>query len=211
MRRITSRLVAALVFSTTIVAGAPSVVAQTAPWPTQPSQNPASGTAPWPSNPPPALLPGPMGAAPMTPVRPRGGGGAAAACNENFDRLSKAAAKRKESADAIMKSGAPLAKKCSAIRGLASALGKFAKYLKDNASTCRFPPQLVQNISQGHAVTLKSSKQCAANLAAAPRRAPAPTLSDALGTTPVPTFDPTTRPRASTGTFDTLTGSPIGQ
>jgi hypothetical protein len=87
----------------------------------------------------------------------------------------------------------------------AAAEGKMMKYAVDNAVWCAIPPQIVTGIKQAHAKTTEMrNKVC--QIAAAPPRPAAPTLSDALNAPIIDSSDIKT----GRGTFDTLSGSPLG-
>ena len=79
------------------------------------------------------------------------------------------------------------------------------KYATDNAVTCGIPPEVLVNLKKGHAQTTTiRSKVCQA--AARPQGPAAPSLSDAL-TAPVADSK---NIRTGGGTFDTLSGTPLG-
>ena len=80
------------------------------------------------------------------------------------------------------------------------------KYAQDNQAWCGIPPQIIQQIKTSHDHTVEiRTKIC--KIAEAPQRPAGPSLSDAL-TGPVP--DSSTIKPGRGGTFDTLTGSPVG-
>jgi hypothetical protein len=79
------------------------------------------------------------------------------------------------------------------------------KYANENSVWCGIPPQVAENLKQAVAkVSEIRTKVCQA--AAAPAQRP-PSLSDAL-TNPAPD---SSNIKTGRGTFDTLTGSPIGK
>ncbi len=81
------------------------------------------------------------------------------------------------------------------------------KYAEDNTAWCGIPPQIVASIKQQHVKTTQiRGKVCQA--AAAPPRPAGPSLSDALGA-PVPNAGNIKSGRG--GTYDSLTGSPLGK
>ena len=80
-----------------------------------------------------------------------------------------------------------------------------AKYAEDNSVWCGIPPQVVTGIKQAHVKTLEiRTRVCQA--AAQPARPAGPSLSDAL-TAPV---TDSSNIKTGRGTFDTLTGTPLG-
>ena len=83
---------------------------------------------------------------------------------------------------------------------------KMIKYATDNAVSCHIPPELLVTLKKSHARTTEiRTRVCEA--AAAPPRAAGPTLSDALNAPIVDSSDIKT----GRGTFDTLSGTPLGK
>jgi hypothetical protein len=224
MRKIASSSLAAVALSAAALLPL-RCEAQTLPWPTDP---PASGgaTAPWPANPPRAgapapaaaaapapMMAAPMGAGPMTPVPPQDpGGGNTPPCMDEFTKLQGETDKRAKAAKAASARKAQREEMCKILQSFEGAIGKWAKYVKDNASSCGIPEKIIEQLKTGHDNISKSAKQVCdgGGLGGAPAKAPAPTLSDALGTTRTPMAD-TSRPSAATGTLNTLTGTPLGR
>jgi hypothetical protein len=86
-----------------------------------------------------------------------------------------------------------------------AAEAKMMKYAEDNSVWCGIPPQVLTGIKQAHAKTTEiRTKVCQA--AAAPPRPAGPSLSDALS---APVTD-SSNIKTGRGTFDTLTGTPLG-
>ncbi len=83
---------------------------------------------------------------------------------------------------------------------------KMVKYATDNAVSCHIPPEILVNLKKNHARTTEiRTRACEA--AAAPPRTSGPTLSDALNAPIVDSKDI----KAGGGTFDTLSGTPLGK
>lgn len=83
---------------------------------------------------------------------------------------------------------------------------KMIKFATDNAVSCHIPLELLVTLKKSHARTTDiRTRVCEA--AAAPPRPAGPTLSDALNAPIVDSSDIKT----GRGTFDTLTGSPLGK
>jgi hypothetical protein len=100
----------------------------------------------------------------------------------------------------------PLSEACKLLTTFLAAEEKMLKYAKQNATWCGIPPQVVQQITLGHAKTTEvRTRVC--KLAANPPRPAGPSLSDALGSG-IPNAN---NIKTGRGTFDTLTGSPIGK
>ncbi|HXD44084.1 MAG TPA: hypothetical protein VN655_03030 [Pseudolabrys sp.] len=95
---------------------------------------------------------------------------------------------------------------CRLFTSFHAAQTKMLKYATDNATWCGIPPQVIEQIKSGttHSAEIRT-KLC--KMAEAPPRPTGPSLSDAL-TAPVPNAD---NIRTGHGTFDTLTGAPIGK
>jgi hypothetical protein len=98
---------------------------------------------------------------------------------------------------------------CQAFRNLATAEGKLIKYFDDHGKECGVPADAVKARKGNYAKIVEiRTKVC--DTAAAPKRAPS--LSDALGTSRLPTVSDT--PAADgrrNSTFDTLTGNPLNR
>jgi hypothetical protein len=95
---------------------------------------------------------------------------------------------------------------CNAFKNLAAAEGKLMKYFDDHGAECGVPPEVMKARKGNYAKILEiRTKVCDASAAPVKR---APSLSDALGTSRVPTeMTPTKRG----STFDTLTGNPLAR
>ena len=95
---------------------------------------------------------------------------------------------------------------CGLFNAFSAAEEKMVKYAAENATWCGIPPNVVTQMKKAHEhTTATRTRICnvAAEMRAHPR---GPTLSDALGA-PVPDAD---NIKTGRGTFDTLTGSPLG-
>ena len=95
---------------------------------------------------------------------------------------------------------------CSLFNSLISSQAKLTKFAEENGTWCGLPPQVVKQIkdSYTHANAIRV-KVC--EIAAHPPAPAGPTLGDALGTGRI--ADPSNVKRGG-GTFDTLTGTPLG-
>jgi hypothetical protein len=131
---------------------------------------------------------------------------------DEFGKLQAETDKRAKAAKAGGQRKAQREEMCKLLQAFEGAIGKWAKYVKDNSSTCGIPEKIVEQLKGGHANIAKSAKQVCEGgaLGGGPAKAATPTLSDALGTTRMPASD-TTRPSAVTGTLNTLTGTPLGR
>ncbi len=94
---------------------------------------------------------------------------------------------------------------CGLFRTYIATEGKMLKALETNGASCGVPAEVLQQVRGSHA----KAKQIGKQVCDAAARGPAPsgpTLSDALGTSPVL---PSTTEKKGAGTFETLTGNPF--
>jgi hypothetical protein len=114
--------------------------------------------------------------------------------------------KRGQAIEAANQKKASVKVACQLFRNYIAAEAKFIKALETNGASCGAPPQVVQQVRGGHAKAQQLGKQVCD--AAARGVTAGPTLSDALGTSPV-LPDPSKKKGA--GTFETLTGNPFAR
>ena len=177
-----------------------------APWPQQPAQ-PAQ--APWPQQPQAGQTQAaqPPGQDPWS--RPPQQQAGEPPCFKEFTVLRTDAQKK---AGAIQAASArdpkPTAKEaCGLFNSFAAAESKMVKYAVSHADECRIPPQVIDAMKQAHGKTNGIRANVCRVAAAPPPRPAGPSLSDALGA-PVPN---SSNIKSGRGTFDTLTGSPLGR
>jgi hypothetical protein len=127
-------------------------------------------------------------------------------CLKAFSALRNKAEVTGKALMAGQKRKVPLTEACKLLGAFAEAQEKMLKYAKANATWCGIPPQIIERISleQGKAAQARV-RVC--KMAANPPPPRGPTLSDALGT-PAPDAR---NIRTGRGTFDTLTGTPLGK
>jgi hypothetical protein len=94
---------------------------------------------------------------------------------------------------------------CKLFKVFLASEAKMIKGIKDNATICGVPPEVLKNITAAHGKASEMGKHVCDAAAQGPRPA-APSLSDALGSTPTV---PDTNSAKKGGTFDTLQGSPL--
>lgn len=171
---------------------------QSSVWGDSAPQQPAQpATSPWGS--PPAAAAAPSGPSPWDQPQQ------APPCIEEFSKLRDATEKRAMAIRAASERKADPKEACGLFNAFAAAESKMIKYAVDNQVGCRIPAQIIDGMKKGQARTADiRTKVCRA--ASAPARSAAPTLSDAL-TAPVPNSN---NIKTGRGTFDTLTGSPLG-
>ena len=187
-----------------------------------PNQATAANASPFPSvnGAAPAAAPaGPSaferGAAPVSgagfggagPAPPTGGPANADACMKGFIPLREEAEKRGKMIKAAGERKAPPDEACKLIRNFGAAEIKMIKYIEANAAKCGIPPQIGEQMKQGHVNTEKMQTQvCNVAQQAAAQRPAAPRLSDVLGTSAAL---PEVQARKGGSTFDTLNGNAL--
>lgn len=178
--------------------------------PSQPAARPQ--IAPAAASPPPMMSP--MGPPPsMSP--PGGGMGMAPPPNDKqqncvveFNRLRGDLDKKGAVAKGISNNKGSREDLCKAVTVMFAAETKWYNYAKSNASVCGIPGDIIKQMGGGHSQVAKMKTAICNGGATAGAGAPrAPSLSEALGTSSLPTQDNTTVRRG--GTLDTLTGNPI--
>jgi len=188
----------------------PAAAQQTLPWPTD-SPRAASPAAPWPGerapsgSPMPAPAMSPMGAPPPM-ASPFGGGGGMPPCMTEFARLREDVQKRGLAAKAAGQRKVSREEMCKHITAYSAAELKWVKYTEGNITSCGIPAEVAQQLKQVHSNT-EQTKEKICTAGPGPTAAP-PSLSDALGTSRLPTPETT---KSGSGTLDTLTGSAIAR
>ena len=126
-------------------------------------------------------------------------------CLAEFTKLREDVQKKGLAAKAAGDRKATREEMCKHITAYNSAELKWVKFSESNVTACGIPAQVVQQLKQVHGHTEQTrEKICAAGPAGGP--AGPPSLSDALGTTRLPTPETT---KSGNGTLDTLTGNAI--
>lgn len=126
-------------------------------------------------------------------------------CVLEFSKLRDDAEKKAVAIRAASERKAAPREACQLFTALVAAQSKMAKYAADNSVWCGIPNQIVADLKEGIAKTSEiRTKVCQA--AAAPRPS-GPSLSEALSS-PVPNSN---NIKTGRGTFDTLTGNPLGR
>lgn len=127
-------------------------------------------------------------------------------CLKAFAKLRDDAQHKGEAIAKASKRKATPQEACRLFSALSAAEAKMVKYAVENATWCGIPAQAVAQMKQGHAKANEMRvKIC--RIAAAPRAPSGPTLSDALGGG-IPDAN---NIKTGHGTYDTLTGAPIGR
>ena len=123
-----------------------------------------------------------------------------------FQTLSQAAAQKASVVQAAMKSKAERKEVCAALTNFVTAESAVIKFLVDNKTWCGVPDQVIVASKENHEKSMKFKTAACNDTTPHPK---APSLSDALGT---PTVDSASNTKTGHGgTFDTLTGNPLGK
>jgi hypothetical protein len=156
------------------------------------------------------------GAAPVTgsaferPPAPPQGGAAADACMKAFIPLREEAEKRGKLIKAASDRHASPEEACKLIKSYGQAETKMISYVETNAAKCGIPPQIPEQLKNGHKNTDKMQKQVCAVAQQAQQRAPAgPTLSEVLGSSAA--LPEATVTKKGGSTFDTLNGNVLAR
>lgn len=208
-----------IVMAASMVAFAAGPAASQSPWPqAQPQAAPAQGAAaPWPQQAAPMqqpMLQQPMQQQPM-PQQGQSpwanqGQQQTPPCVEEFIKLRKEVEKR---GSAIQTAGQrkqkPSPKEaCGLFNAFTSAEATMIKYATTNAASCGIPAQILDTMKQGHVKSQEiRTRVCQVAANGPPRAAAPPSLSDALSA-PAPDAS---NIKTGRGTFDTLTGNPLGK
>ena len=175
--------------------------AQSSPFPpaggaAAPSAFPSQGAAP---------MQGPGFGAPQAPT-----GGPSEACMKGFIPLREEAEKRGKLIKAASDRKAPPDEACKLISNFAAAEIKMIKYVEANAQKCGIPPQIGDQLKNGHKNT-EALQQKVCNVAqqmTQQKAAAAPSLSEALGSISAPEAQAT---RKGGSTFDTMNGNVLAR
>jgi hypothetical protein len=96
---------------------------------------------------------------------------------------------------------------CKHFKTYLATESKMLKGLEQNSATCGVPAEVIKQIKASHAKASEIGKKVCEAAAMGPRPT-GPSLSEALGATPV-VPDASTASKRGQGTFDTLSGSPL--
>lgn len=158
-----------------------------------------------------------QGAAPMSggfgggppPQAPNSAAGDA--CMKQFVPLREDAEKRGKAIKAASDRKAPPDEACKLIGAFSQAEVKMIKYIEANAQKCGIPPQIGDQLKNGHKNTeALQQKVCGvAQQMEQQKAAAAPSLSEALGSIQAPEATQATKKGGST--FDTLNGNVLSR
>ena len=149
------------------------------------------------------------GAAPTGGMPQAGGppqaGGAADACMKGFVPLREEAERRGKMIKAASDRKAPPDEACKLIKNFGQAELKMIAYVQTNSAKCGIPPQIADQLKNGHKNTEKMQTQvCNVAQQAATRGPAGPSLSEVIGSAAVPEAQAV---KKGGSTFDTLNGN----
>jgi hypothetical protein len=117
--------------------------------------------------------------------------------------------KHGQALSAAGKKKAPPEEICKLFKVFIAAETKMVKGLEDLQATCGVPADAIKQVKAQHAQATQMAKQVCDVAAQGAARPAGPSLSDALGTTPL--VPDTSATKRGAGTFDTLEGSPLSR
>ena len=127
-------------------------------------------------------------------------------CMKEFLPLREDAEKRGKQIKAASDRHASPDEACKLIAGFGQAEVKMIKYVDSHAAKCGIPPQIGEQLKNGHKNTeVMQQKVCAAAQAAQQRGPAGPSLSDVLGS--AAELPEATKSKKGGSTFDTLNGN----
>jgi hypothetical protein len=181
-----------------------------------PGQAPG-GLAPFPSGAAPAPFPtngaAPLGTAGFAPPPPASQQGAADNCMKQFMPMREDAEKKGQMIRTASEHHATPEEACKLIRNFGQAELKMIKYVEANAAKCGIPPQVPEQLKNGHKNTeTMQGKVCAvAQQQQQQQKVPTgPSLSDVLGSS-AELPDANTAKKSGGSTFDTLNGNVLAR
>ena len=157
------------------------------------------------------------GAAPITgsafergPAPPSQAGGPPDACMKGFLPLREEAEKRGKLIKAAGERKASPEEACKLIGNFGQAEIKMIKYVESHSAKCGIPPQIADQLKNGHKNTEAMQKKvCGVAQQAQQRGSAAPSLSEVLGSSAV--VPEATAARKGGSTFDTLNGNVLAR
>jgi len=131
-------------------------------------------------------------------------------CMKAFVPLREEAEKRGKLIKAASERRAPPDEACKLIGNFSQAETKMIKYVEANAAKCGIPPQIADQLKNGHKNTESMQKKVCAVAQQQQQRGPAgPSLSEVLGSSAaLPEATPT---KKGGSTFDTLNGNVLSR
>jgi hypothetical protein len=136
--------------------------------------------------------------------------GSADACMKGFVPLREEAEKRGKMIKAASDRKAPPDEACKLIKNFGQAEMKMIAYVQTNSAKCGIPPQIADQLKNGHKNTEKMQNQVCAVAQQAQARGPAgPSLSEVLGSSAA--LPEAQAVKKGGSTFDTLNGNVLAR
>ena len=129
-------------------------------------------------------------------------------CFKDFMALRQDAEKRGAAIKAAGERKASAQEACKLFNALMTSQRKMLKYVEANSTWCGIPAQVLTQLKEGDKQVTQARDRICQAAARGPAGPRTPTLSDALGTSITPDANTV---RTGRGTFDTLTGNPLGK
>jgi hypothetical protein len=139
---------------------------------------------------------------------PQAASGAADACMKGFVPLREEAEKRGKMIKAASDRKAPPDEACKLIKNFGAAEMKMIKYVETNSAKCGIPPQIADQLRNGHKNTEKMQTQVCNVAQQAAARPAGPSLSEVLGSASMPEAQTI---KKGGSTFDTLNGNVLAR
>ena len=131
--------------------------------------------------------------------------GGAEACMKGFVPLREEAERRGKLIKAASDRKAPPDEACKLIKNFGQAETKMIQYVETNSAKCGIPPQIADQLKNGHKNTEKMQNQVCSVAQQVQARGPAgPSLSEVLGSAALPEAQAV---KKGGSTFDTLNGN----
>jgi len=128
-------------------------------------------------------------------------------CMKEFVPLRDDAGRKAAAIKAASDRHASPAEACQLFKVFSAAEAKVVKYVVVNGTWCGMPPEVAAQMKTNHERTVEMQARICKAAAMGGGRPAGPSLSDALGASSVPD---TKNVKPGRGTFDTLTGTPLG-
>ncbi len=128
-------------------------------------------------------------------------------CVKEFLAMRDDVERRAKAVQGAQKRKAHIKEACSLLTALLSAQQKMQKYTKEKGASCGVPPQVNTQLAEAIKQVAPAREKVCQMAEQGPQPA-GPSLSDALGASTIPDAD---NVKTGRGTFDTLTGTPLGR
>lgn len=171
----------------------------------------APAQTPWPAAAQPAQSPWPAGQGNGPPMMGGGPTPEQIACMKGFGQYREETEKRGLAAKAAGERKVKVTREefCKLVTAYSDSEVKWIKFTAENMTKCGIPKEILSQIKAAHVHTAEAkTKICSAG--PTPGAAAGPTLSEALGTSSLPSPQ-TEKRKAGGGTLDTLTGNALAR